>query len=92
MPQVILVRLVPMKPTSGASFSSYLTNLSIAAHEVSFADPARSGPAFGMAIPGVEWLLDWRDGKRNVPKNGLHYLLRKGEPVYTRLSFRSGSA
>jgi hypothetical protein len=34
-----------------------------------------------MANPSLEWLLDWGDGKRNVPKNGLHYLLRKGEPV-----------
>ena len=32
--------------------------------------------ASGTAIPGAEWLLDWRDGKRNVQENGLHYLLK----------------
>jgi hypothetical protein len=31
--------------------------------------------ATGAAIPGAEWLLDWRDGKRTVQENGLHYLL-----------------
>jgi hypothetical protein len=31
--------------------------------------------ASGAAIPGAEWLLDWRDGKRAVQENGLHYLL-----------------
>lgn len=30
----------------------------------------------GTAIPGAEWLLDWRDGKKSVQENGLHYLLR----------------
>jgi hypothetical protein len=30
----------------------------------------------GSAIPGVEWLLDWRDGKKTIQENGLHYLLR----------------
>ncbi|MCL6542208.1 MAG: hypothetical protein K6T87_16755 [Roseiflexus sp.] len=34
------------------------------------------GLASGTAIPGVEWLLDWRDGKKSVQENGLHYLLR----------------
>ena len=34
------------------------------------------GLASGAAIPGVEWLLDWRDGKKSVQENGLHYLLR----------------
>ena len=33
------------------------------------------GLASGAAIPGAEWLLDWRDGKRTVQENGLHYLL-----------------
>ena len=32
--------------------------------------------ASGTAIPGVEWLLDWRDGKKSVQENGLHYLLK----------------
>jgi hypothetical protein len=30
----------------------------------------------GSAIPGAEWLLDWRDDKTTVRENGLHYLLR----------------
>ncbi len=41
MPQVILVRLVPMKPTSGANFSNYLTNLSIRAFDLSFGNYGR---------------------------------------------------
>ncbi|MBI1853619.1 MAG: hypothetical protein HYR85_25050 [Planctomycetes bacterium] len=32
--------------------------------------------ASGTAIPGAEWLLDWRDGKKSLQENGLHYLLR----------------
>lgn len=32
--------------------------------------------ASGTAIPGAEWLLDWRDGKKGVQENGLHYLLK----------------
>jgi hypothetical protein len=32
--------------------------------------------ASGTAIPGAEWLLAWRDGKKTVQENGLHYLLR----------------
>lgn len=31
--------------------------------------------ASGTAIPGAEWLLEWRDGKKTVQENGLHYLL-----------------
>lgn len=34
------------------------------------------GLASGAAIPGAEWLLDWRDGKKSLQENGLHYLLR----------------
>ena len=34
------------------------------------------GLVSGTAIPGAEWLLDWRDGKKSVQENGLHYLLR----------------
>lgn len=33
------------------------------------------GLASGAAIPGAEWLLDRRDGKKTVRENGLHYLL-----------------
>jgi hypothetical protein len=29
-----------------------------------------------VAIPGAEWWLDWRDGKKTVQENGLHYLLK----------------
>ncbi len=56
MPQVILVRLVPMKPTSGAKFSSYLTNLSIRAFDLSFgnsADGTLVGQAQGAWIPNA---------------------------------------
>ncbi len=27
-------------------------------------------------IPGLEWMMDWRDGKNPVTENGLHYLLK----------------
>lgn len=27
------------------------------------------------SLPGAEWLMDWRDGKKAVQENGLHYLL-----------------
>ena len=33
------------------------------------------GIAGGAAIPGLGWLLDWRDGKKTAHENGLHYLL-----------------
>lgn len=33
------------------------------------------GLVSGTAIPGAEWLLDWRDGKKSAQENGLHYLL-----------------
>ncbi len=54
MPEVILVRLVPMKPTSGATFSSYLTNLSIRAFDLSFGNSATGtliGQAQGAWVP-----------------------------------------
>lgn len=56
MPQVILVRLVPMKPTSAADFSNYLANLSIRAFDLSFgnsADGTLVGPAQGAWIPNT---------------------------------------
>ncbi|MGM0561898.1 MAG: hypothetical protein ACQETX_12615 [Pseudomonadota bacterium] len=34
------------------------------------------GLVSGTAIPGAEWLFDWRDGKKSVQENGLHYLLK----------------
>jgi hypothetical protein len=34
------------------------------------------GLVSGTALPGAEWLLDWRDGKKTAQENGLHYLLR----------------
>ncbi|MFM5885377.1 MAG: neuraminidase-like domain-containing protein [Novosphingobium sp.] len=54
MPQVILVRIVPKLPTSGAAFSAYLSNLSIRAFDHSFADTAGAtliGSAQGAWIP-----------------------------------------
>lgn len=33
------------------------------------------GVVAGGVIPGAEWLLDWRDGKKTIRENGLHYLL-----------------
>jgi hypothetical protein len=33
------------------------------------------GLAAGAVLPGTEWLLDWRDGKKKTQENGLHYLL-----------------
>lgn len=56
MPQVILVRLVPMKPTSGADFSNYLANLSIRAFDLSFgntADGTLVGQAQGAWVPNT---------------------------------------
>lgn len=54
MPQVILVRIVPMKPTSAADFTNYLANLSIRAFDLSFgnsADGTLVGQAQGAWIP-----------------------------------------
>ncbi|HMU55303.1 MAG TPA: hypothetical protein PKA61_09865, partial [Nitrospira sp.] len=56
MPHVILVRLVPMKPTSGANFSGYLANLSIRAFDLSFgnsADGTLVGQAEGAWVPNT---------------------------------------
>jgi hypothetical protein len=33
------------------------------------------GLATGAVIPGAEWLLDWREGKKGAQENGLHYFL-----------------
>ena len=30
-------------------------------------------------IPGLEWMMDWRDGKKSAAENGLHYLLKISE-------------
>lgn len=49
-------------------FAAPLTPMALATAGLSLAS--------GTAIPGVEWLLDWRDDKRSVQENGLHYLLR----------------
>jgi len=56
MPQVILVRLVPKKPTDGANFSAYLANLSIRAFDLSFgnsADGTLIGEAQGAWVPNT---------------------------------------
>ncbi len=50
-----------------AIFAAPLTPMALAT--------AGLGLASGAAIPGAEWLLDWRDGKKTVQENGLHYLL-----------------
>lgn len=39
MPQVLVIRLVPEEPVSGAAFSNYLAGLKIEAWDVSFAKP-----------------------------------------------------
>lgn len=49
MPSLLVIRLHPVEPITGDDFTSYLTGLSIDAHEVSFDDPAGTGPAFGTA-------------------------------------------
>lgn len=36
---------------------------------------AALGIAGGMAIPGLEWIGDWREDKSKAEENGLHYLL-----------------
>src|SRR4030081_1345063 len=38
MPDLIVVRLHPVKPTSGAAFTNFFTNLKITAFDLSFAD------------------------------------------------------
>lgn len=48
-------------------FASPLTPVTLAT--------AGLGLASGTAIPGMEWLLDWRNGKKVLQENGLHYLL-----------------
>jgi hypothetical protein len=37
--------------------------------------------ASGTAVPGLDWLLDWRDGKQTVQNNGLHYLINLPRPA-----------
>lgn len=34
------------------------------------------GLVSGTAVPGAEWLLNWRDGRKSIEENGLHYLLK----------------
>jgi hypothetical protein len=36
---------------------------------------ASFGLTIGAAIPGLEWVLDWRGGERELQENRLHYLL-----------------
>jgi hypothetical protein len=52
MSDLIIVRLHPANPTSGGAFTSYLTNLSISAFDLSFAD-SKTGVAIGTA--DVAW-------------------------------------
>lgn len=56
MPQVILVRLVPMKPTDGSSFTAFVANLSIRAFDLSFGNSANGtlvGQAQGAWVPNT---------------------------------------
>ncbi|NHZ81412.1 insecticidal toxin complex protein [Massilia sp. CCM 8695] len=56
MPHVIIVRLTPSKPTSGADFTRYLTNLTIKLYDLSFgapADGAYLGEASGVWVPNT---------------------------------------
>lgn len=34
------------------------------------------GIVSGSAIPGAEWLIDWRCGEKTFQEDGLYYLLR----------------
>jgi hypothetical protein len=49
MPSLLVIRLHPVEPISGADFTSYLNGLSIEAHDVSFNVPDGSAPTFGIA-------------------------------------------
>jgi hypothetical protein len=49
MSALLVIRLHPVEPVTGAEFTNYLKGLSIAAHELSFSDPAGNGPAIGTA-------------------------------------------
>lgn len=51
-----------------AIFAEPMTPIALAA--------AGSSLASSAVIPGVEWLFDWRDGKKTTQENGLHYLLQ----------------
>lgn len=50
-----------------AVFAAPVMPVALAAAGLSLASSA--------AVPGAEWLLDWRDGKATAQENGLHYLL-----------------
>jgi hypothetical protein len=49
MPSLLAIRLHPVEAITGNDFTGYLNGLSVAAHEVSYNNPAGSGPAFGTA-------------------------------------------
>lgn len=50
------------------AFTAQLTPVALATVGLGFAS--------GAAIPGAELLFDWRDGKKSLQENGLHYLLK----------------
>lgn len=49
MPTTLVIRLLPAESIEAGVFSTYLNDLTIEAHELSFADPAGSAPPFGSA-------------------------------------------
>jgi hypothetical protein len=50
MPSLLVIRLHPVEPIPGDDFTSYLTGLSITAHDLSFTDPTgAAAPALGPA-------------------------------------------
>ncbi|MEG4274722.1 MULTISPECIES: hypothetical protein, partial [unclassified Microcoleus] len=50
MPSLLVIRLHPTEPVTGADFTNYLNGLSITAHDLSFTDPTGSTtPALGPA-------------------------------------------
>src|SRR4028118_1560373 len=54
MPDLIILRLYPSKPMSGADFTSFLTGLTITAHDLTFGDSVNGvviGTASGLANP-----------------------------------------
>ena len=49
MPSLLVIRLHPVEPISGDDFTGYLNDLTIDAHDASFADPSGDGPVLGSA-------------------------------------------
>jgi hypothetical protein len=67
MPSLIIIRLYPVKPTAGATFTPYLNNLSITAFDLSFAN-STTGVQIGQAS-GV-----WTPPSTDPHDPGLHQI------------------